>query len=198
MKNISTGFGLCVAAAAALAYPFVSSLAPSANAVGVSSVAPAVAAAALAQDPPAPTVVWMGVISPQAPDVCYSRLWSDGRMEVRTVRLRTEFFEGPGCAASLFSVPCLDTGWFDLPPPPGGNGFACRTDLNGDRAVDGVDLGMLLGEWGTLHAVQPGAGVSVRQVRRRMDRAAGAVSLAMVTAGPASRGGSGRGQRRSH
>jgi hypothetical protein len=32
MKNISTGFGLCVAAAAALAYPFVDNLAPSANA----------------------------------------------------------------------------------------------------------------------------------------------------------------------
>ncbi len=38
MKNISTGFGLCVAAAAALAYPFVSSLASSAEAGAIAAI----------------------------------------------------------------------------------------------------------------------------------------------------------------
>ena len=34
-----------------------------------------------------------------------------------------------------------DTGWLEVPPPPGGDGYACRSDINGDRNVDGADLG---------------------------------------------------------
>jgi hypothetical protein len=60
MNNISTGFGLCVAAAADLAYPFASSLAPSANASAVTASA-AVSIAATAQN--RPTIVWSGITS---------------------------------------------------------------------------------------------------------------------------------------
>jgi hypothetical protein len=42
----------------------------------------------------------------------------------------------------------LDTGWLELPPPPGGDGFACRGDINGDRNVDSADLGLLIAQWG--------------------------------------------------
>ena len=42
----------------------------------------------------------------------------------------------------------IDTGWLTLPDPPGGDGFACRTDINGDRDVNAEDLGLLLAQWG--------------------------------------------------
>jgi hypothetical protein len=84
----------------------------------------------------------------------FYRLWSDGRLECRVFE-----FERPGsvvCHGNSFinNFSCIgesissDTGWFELPEPPGGDGFACRTDVNGDRQVDGADLGMLLAQWG--------------------------------------------------
>ena len=41
-----------------------------------------------------------------------------------------------------------DSGWIELPDPPGGDGFACRTDINGDRTVNAADLGLLIAQWG--------------------------------------------------
>ena len=32
--------------------------------------------------------------------------------------------------------------------PLGGNGFACRADLDGNRIIDGADLGLVLSNWG--------------------------------------------------
>jgi hypothetical protein len=58
MKYVSTGFGLCAVAVVALAYPFVSSLAPSAHANSVPDAALAESAAAAAQIEP--TIVWFG------------------------------------------------------------------------------------------------------------------------------------------
>jgi hypothetical protein len=56
VTNLSNGTGLALLAAAIVAFPFVSSLAPNANAVGVGPTAvPAVVAAATAQG--APTIV---------------------------------------------------------------------------------------------------------------------------------------------
>ena len=150
MKNVSTGFGLCVAAAAALAYPFVSSLAPSANAVGVGSVAPAVAAAALAQDPPAPTIVWYGVCPPGLASSSNTtgvlfRAWSNGRIEYKTFWppvgqnvASCELWLGPSTTG-----PC---GWRVFSDPSVGLTF--NADLNFDQALDGVDLGELLAKWG--------------------------------------------------
>jgi hypothetical protein len=141
MKNISTGFGLCVAAAAALAYPFVSSLAPSANAVGVSSVAPAVAAAALAQDPPEPTIVWYGVSGTFEYQHLY-RAWSDGRVEARRINSPVGGGSSSWCNQGGH---CLSP-WFVVSDPA--QGLTFDADLNFDQAVDGADLGMLLAKWG--------------------------------------------------
>jgi hypothetical protein len=74
MKNISTGFGLCVAAVAALAYPFVSSLAPNANASAVTAAASAVSTAATGQVEP--TIVWFGVTGNTV-----WRAWNTGRLK---------------------------------------------------------------------------------------------------------------------
>lgn len=81
MKNVSTGFGLCAVAVAALAYPFVSSLAPSAN---------------------ANSVVWYSSdADSQLPGArTLWRAWSDGRIEV----CRVEVFQGYSCNDTL--PPC--------------------------------------------------------------------------------------------
>ncbi len=55
MKNLSTGTGLALLAGAILAYPFVSSFAPNANASAVTAAA-AVTTAATGQT--TPTIVW--------------------------------------------------------------------------------------------------------------------------------------------
>jgi hypothetical protein len=149
MRQVSTGLGLCVLGLCIVAYPLVDRLGTRAEA-GIPA-AGAVAAAALAQDPPEPTVVWMGVTPnlswngglSQLGDRLY-RQWSDGRLEVRCLNM-----DG-GCSPVGENLP-----WREVPPPPSGNGFACRTDLNGDRAVDGVDLGMLLAGWGQFTPCNP-------------------------------------------
>jgi hypothetical protein len=53
MKNVSTGFGLCVLGLGIAAWPVLDRLVPQANAVGIASTAPTVATAALAQGGPA-------------------------------------------------------------------------------------------------------------------------------------------------
>jgi hypothetical protein len=154
MKNVSTGAGLCVLGLCIVGYPLVDRISTRAEA-GIPATG-AVAAAALAQDPPAPTVVWMGVSMPDNFRMAYHRLWSDGRMEMRAVDLD---FQSTGAACETLMRPTANpqctTEWVEVPAPPGGNGFACRTDLNGDRAVDGVDLGMLLGDWGRFTPCNP-------------------------------------------
>jgi hypothetical protein len=159
MKNVSTGFGLCVLGLGIAAWPVLDRLMPQANAVGIGTTAvTAVAAAATAQgDPPAPTVVWMGVSEyGYSNDWVYHRMWSDGRMEVRSVPFST--VQLPGCNRYIHQIAaCTQQNWQEVPPPPGGNGFACRTDLNGDRSVDGVDLGIMLGAWGPSAVCNPDA-----------------------------------------
>lgn len=140
MTNVSTGFGLCVAAAAALAYPFVSSLAPNANAVGIGPTAvSAVAAAATAQG--APTIVWYGATAGPYEFQTIYRAWSDGRVELRRVRSTND--AGNWCNAN--SAPCLSP-WYTISDPA--QGLTFDADLNFDEAVDGVDLGMMLAKWG--------------------------------------------------
>jgi hypothetical protein len=154
MNNISTGFGLCVLGLGIAAWPVLDRLMPQANAVGVASIAPAVADAALAQGGPAPTVVWMGSTQQTGVGVTiFHRLWSDGRLEVRSAAL--EFASSSGCwqvTGTLCASP-----WFEIPAPPGGNGFACRADLDGNRTVDGADLGMILANWGQQPPCEPEA-----------------------------------------
>ena len=83
----------------------------------------------------------------------FYRLWSDGRIECRMFEPRRPSDVACGSPFILDYANCpvsdtSDTGWFELPPAPGGDGFACRSDVNGDRQVDGADLGVLLAQWG--------------------------------------------------
>jgi hypothetical protein len=151
VKNVSSGFGLCIVGLGIAAWPVLDRLMPQANAVGVGSVAPAVAAAALAQDPPAPTIVWYGIGSdPTVVSGGYGpmvdrvyRAWSDGTIEMRRVQYG-KFNNGnfQPCSEGLNCV----SPWVVVNNPASGLTF--DADLNFDEAVDGVDLGMLLGKWG--------------------------------------------------
>ena len=106
----------------------------------------AIVAAATTQT--TPTVIWFGAT--QVTDdlyrqffAVYHRLWSDGKLEMMSVRID---FGGTSCVG-IEPEGCTHD-WIEVPPPPAGNGFACRSDVNGDRRVDGADLAMLLGNWG--------------------------------------------------
>ena len=139
MKNISTGFGLCVAAAAALAYPFVSSLAPSANASAVTAAASAVGTAATAQS--GPTILWYGIIPHTTGSggnsyVSIVRAWSDGRLESRG------FFRGSNCTLN----PEAGCPWAVI--SDSSEGYNAASDINFDEQVNGADLGQLLADWG--------------------------------------------------
>ena len=141
MKNISTGTGLCVLGLCLASYPIIDRVMPRAEA-GATHVA-AVVAAATAQNPPEPTIVWMGVtVNSVAALTTYSRLWSDGRLEVRFIQVN--FYSDAACTP-IFQC---SSEWIEVPPPPSGNGFACRADLDGNRIIDGADLGMVLANWG--------------------------------------------------
>jgi hypothetical protein len=155
MKNISTGAGLAIVGLGIALHPVLSNVlaaSPSANAAPPASlVASAVAAQA------GPTVVWMGVTHNVNTNTrCYDRMWSDGRIEVRSV---SGGYPEVGCSFYEFIPhPCAsDNPWREVPPPTGGNGFACRADMNGDRLVDGADLGIMLNAWGQQGGCEPDA-----------------------------------------
>tara|TARA_B100001059_G_scaffold233261_1_gene272956 strand:- start:1336 stop:1839 length:504 start_codon:yes stop_codon:yes gene_type:complete len=78
------------------------------------------------------------------------RLWSDGRLEFRIIQT-----VAPNQMHDEGSIIMDETGWIELPAPPGGEGFACRSDLNGDRRVDGADLATLLSQWGDKVSCDP-------------------------------------------
>ena len=149
MNNVSTGFGLCIVGLGIAAWPVLDRLMPQANAVGVGSVAPAVAAATLAQDPPEPTIVWYGAQSLSFSGQVY-RAWSDGRIEMK-------FWERDCCGSPcdpLYQGVCVMP-WRVLSNPA--EGLTFNADLNFDQAVDGADLGELLAKWGPAprNPVQP-------------------------------------------
>jgi hypothetical protein len=155
MKNISTGFGLVVLGLGIALHPVLSGLVAQATASpSVPSVtAAAVASAATAQA--GPTIVWMGVsFSPPYVQYDYHRMWSDGRIETRAV----QGVNGQNSCGNQVIVPSsCTTDWTEIAPPSGGNGFACRTDINGDRRVDGNDLAEILVTWGPHGGCEPEA-----------------------------------------
>ena len=142
MKNLSTGTGIALLAGAIVAYPILDRVMPKADA----NVTQAAAVVAAVSAQAGPTIVWMGVagggVFAPASKVLF-RLWSDGRIEYRHVG----FGAGTCCDECGLSISCTSN-WIEIPPPPSGNGFACRTDLDGNRVVDGADLGLILANWG--------------------------------------------------
>jgi hypothetical protein len=150
MKNISTGTGLAIVAAAALAYPFVSSFAPNANASVVAAAASAVGSVAMAQA--MPTIVWYGITHNDrfayTSNGCnfggcdrsfeYSvlaRAWSDGKVEIRKI------CTGDNCSSVVSA-----SDWFVVNAPS--EGLTYRSDINFDSKVDGADLSQVLNDWG--------------------------------------------------
>ena len=110
-----------------------------------------------------PTIVWMDQSTTAdgnfdgnfaASNTTMWRMWSDGKIEARAFAFRSLY--GLVCQSSpiLEDLNCGgvqtvgDTGWIEIPAPPGGEGYACRSDVNGDRRVDGIDLATLLAQWG--------------------------------------------------
>jgi hypothetical protein len=164
MKNLSTGTGLALLAGALLGSSIimrVGTVDRSAYASAPITAATMIATSAATQNPPAPTVVWMGVTTPRAggSEFVYHRLWSDGRQEVRTVQGYWPD-DGPPWPCGYYPefVPSgCPFNWRELPPPPSGNGFACRADLDGDRVIDGSDLGIILANWGPQPPCEPDA-----------------------------------------
>jgi hypothetical protein len=160
MKNISTGTGIALLAGAIVAYPIIDRVMPRAEA-GATHVA-AVVAAATAQVPPEPTIVWYDVRSLGGPigysqgatwtrvKLVLTRAWSDGRVESRFIDTQRE--DSTWCQS--VNEPC-GSGWFVLSTP--NSGFTSSADINFDSKVDGADLGQVLAMWGDAprHDVPP-------------------------------------------
>ena len=140
MKNISTGFGLCVLGLGIAAWPVLDRLMPTANASAVTAAA-AVNTAATAQA--GPTIVWYGVVNVgTSPKQQIFRAWSDGRIEVT---------EGTYyCTSSIpgrWDRSCGNAAPWTVVSDPA-QGLTYRSDINFDEKVDGADLGQLLADWG--------------------------------------------------
>jgi hypothetical protein len=143
MKNISTGFGLCVLGLGIAAWPVLDRLAPTANASAVSAAASAVSTAATAQT--GPTIVWYAWTSDSS---CYAhslvRAWSDGKVEMR--RVNGQASQNTWCSTTPEpNAPCVGR-WYVINDPA--QGLTYRSDINFDAKVDGADLGQLLADWG--------------------------------------------------
>ena len=141
MKNISTGTGIALLAGAIAAYPILDRVMPRAEA-GPTHLA-AVVAAATAQVPPEPTIVWYGSstysdnYSAIRPVVF--RAWSDGRLDFKRIDANAS---GGACGGN---VGCSSQ-WFQFSSFT--DGLQARSDINFDSKVDGADLGTLLADWG--------------------------------------------------
>jgi hypothetical protein len=136
MKNISTGTGIALLAGAIVAYPILDRLMPRSEA-GATHVA-AVAAAATAQNPPEPTIVWYSTNLDVNGYMYLWRAWSDGRVEAK----RGNVFS----AADQCVWNSLCDGWAVVSDP--NSGYNSAADINFDSKVDGADLGTLLAKWG--------------------------------------------------
>ena len=142
MKNISTGFGLCVLGLGIAAWPVLDRLAPTANASAVSAAASAVSTAATGQT--GPTIVWYGV-TPSGynnSDSVVFRAWSNGRVEAIRGEVKCNVVTGPFWEADTAGC----NAWAVVSDPA--QGLTYRSDINFDAKVDGADLGQLLTDWG--------------------------------------------------
>ncbi|MDC0991992.1 hypothetical protein OAR33_00290 [bacterium] len=103
--------------------------------------AEAVPSAVVNAGPDEPTIVAYQIVDESYGRVAAYRVWSDNRIERRVL----------GRPAQSNDCELNSQGqceWIEIAPPPGGDGFACRTDINGDRTVNAADLGLLIAQWG--------------------------------------------------
>jgi hypothetical protein len=149
MKNISTGTGIALLAGAILAYPIIDRVMPRAEA-GATHVA-AVVAAATAQVPPEPTIVWYGLTNSnlrsngsvyEAYTPLLFRAWSDGKVEATNGFI----YNGYGICEWSNQVCGGTQQWVVVSNPA--QGLTYRSDINFDSKVDGADLSQVLNDWG--------------------------------------------------
>jgi len=93
-------------------------------------------------------VVWRGVTQ-QNQYTFYHRLWSDGKLEVKAA---ARSFPGSPNSCNFGQFVC-SSAWITVPGTnnfDGDSGFAaCTGDVNGDAAIDGTDLALVLSNWST-------------------------------------------------
>jgi hypothetical protein len=138
MKNLSIGTGLAILGLCVVSPTILDRIAPSAHA-GTTATSAAIAAAT-AQVPPEPTIVWYGTSSSAAGTgyqimAVVFRAWSDGKIEFKQMLPGTN-----NCASSV----CPN--WQVLSDP--NSGYNASADINFDSKVDGADLGKVLAMWG--------------------------------------------------
>ncbi len=142
MKNISTGTGIALLAGAIVAYPIIDRVMPRAEA-GATHVA-AIVAAATAQVPPEPTIVWYSWTANDGGSI-YSlvRAWSDGTVEMRRVNSQTppQYW----CSNDPQFTLC-SSDWLVVSAPS--QGYTYRSDIDFNSKVDGADLAQVLNDWG--------------------------------------------------
>jgi hypothetical protein len=151
MKNISTGTGIALLAGAIVAYPIIDRVMPRAEA-GATHVA-AVVAAATAQVPPEPTIVWYGtdtfVQSYSAQSWSCStiwRAWSDGKVEAMVTRRQSTGYNGNAFDSWCSDADFCTSGWKIVSSPA--QGLTYRSDVDFDSKVNGSDLAQVLNDWG--------------------------------------------------
>ena len=138
MKNISTGTGLCVLGLCLASYPIIDRVMPRAEAAATHVAA--VVAAATAQNPPEPTIVWYATNRGYQNDDFYiSRAWSDRRIEVKGIKL---YIPNGQCYLGSY----CSTNW--LTASTANSGYSAASDINFDSKVDGADLSQVLNDWG--------------------------------------------------
>ena len=150
MKNISTGFGLCVLGLGVALFPILDRLAPNSKEAHAGVPVAAITAAVIGQA--APTIVWYGTAASEykdGPSNAYlvtqvTRAWSDGRLEARFVQKRVFNYnaQAPDCSSAAHCI----TPWILISDPA--QGYAAMSDADGNTQVDGADLALLLGNWG--------------------------------------------------
>ena len=151
MKNISTGTGLCVLGLCLASYPIIDRVMPRAEA-GATHVA-AVVAAATAQVPPEPTIVWYQTAAPEHSFGYWMlRAWSDGKIESRWCSSYNNILGA--CAGANSNPPCFGD-WIVI--SDANMGYNASADINFDSKVDGSDLAQVLNDWGNAprHDVPP-------------------------------------------
>jgi hypothetical protein len=138
MKNLSIGTGLAILGLCVVSPSILDRIAPTAHA-GTAATS-AIVAAATAQVPPEPTIVWYGTSSSNAGSgyqvmAVVFRAWSDGKIEFKQML--------PGINSCASSV-CPN--WQVLSDP--NSGYNASADINFDSKVDGADLSQVLAMWG--------------------------------------------------
>ena len=130
---------------------FAVALKPAPQPAPISQAEPAAVATASVTEPSEPYVVEYDFITTTRGGAGFNagftsglvalRIWSDGLIEQKNWTMGSNN-SGPYCPREAESC---DSGW--IPLPGSSDGYACRSDIDGDRQVDFDDLLMVINDW---------------------------------------------------